>query len=291
MSLKKKTQKEGPLEQREYHTPSSGLFFEVKKGLFTQDSPYQKIEVFENEHFGKVLLLDDLVQTTEKDEFFYHEMLVHPAFLVHPSARHLLVIGGGDGGVLKEILRYPVESVCLVEIDPLVIEVCQEYFPWLSPCLKDKRTELVIADGKEFIQKTDRKFDIIFIDSSDPVGPSAWLHEKDFFSRLKECLCEDGIIVAQAGSPFFRMDTIRKKNDFLKPLFKIVSFYMSPVPTYPGGSWAFVFLSDRVQPLKIKGSPPGGLRYFNPDIHRAAFSLPNFFKEKLEYSDNEKAST
>lgn len=291
MSLKKKTQKEGPLEQREYHTPSSGLFFGVKKCLFTQDSPYQKIEVFENEHFGKVLLLDDLVQTTEKDEFFYHEMLVHPAFLVHPSARHLLVIGGGDGGVLKEILRYPVESVCLVEIDPLVIEVCQEYFPWLSPCLKDRRTELVIADGKEFIQKTDRKFDIIFIDSSDPVGPSAWLHEKDFFSRLKECLCEDGIIVAQAGSPFFRMDTIKKKNDFLKPLFKIVSFYMSPVPTYPGGSWAFVFLSDRVQPLKIKGSPPGGLRYFNPDIHRAAFSLPNFFKEKLDKSESEKAST
>ncbi|UCE22513.1 MAG: polyamine aminopropyltransferase [Candidatus Aminicenantes bacterium] len=282
MTTERKRQKENPLEEREYHTPANGLFFTVKQRLFKQESRYQKIEVFENEYFGRVLLLDGLVQTTEKDEFFYHEMLVHPAFLVHPSSRNLLVIGGGDGGGLKEILRYPVESVCLVEIDPLVIEVCQEYFPWLSPALKDERTELVISDGMEFIQKTDRKFDIIFIDSSDPVGPSAWLHERDFFSSLKECLCEGGIIVAQAGSPFFGIDSIRKKNDFLKPLFKIVSFYMSPVPTYPGGSWAFVFLSDRVQPLKIKGSPPAGLHYFNPDIHRAAFSLPNFFKEKLD---------
>ncbi len=284
-------QKEDSLEEREYHTPANGLFFEVKKRLFRQESQYQRIEVFENEHFGRVLLLDGLVQTTERDEFFYHEMLVHPAFLVHPSSRHLLVIGGGDGGVLKEILRYPVESVCLVEIDPLVIEVCQEYFPWLSPALKDERAELVISDGMEFIQKTDRKFDIIFIDSSDPVGPSAWLHERDFFSRLKECLCEEGIVAAQAGSPFYRMDSIKKKNDFLKPLFKIVSFYMCPVPTYPGGSWAFVYLSDRVQPLKIKGSPPAGLHYFNPDIHRAAFSLPNFFKEKLDEPGHDQART
>jgi spermidine synthase len=278
----KKERKDISIEVKEYHTPSSGIFFKANKKLYNQDSPCQRIEVIQNEHFGRVLLLDGLVQTTEKDEFFYHEMLVHPAFLSHPEPRNVLIIGGGDGGVLKEILRYPVESVCLVEIDPLVIEVSQKYFPWLSPCLKDERAELIIADGTEYIGQTDKKFDIVCVDSSDPVGPSSSLHEKDFFSRLKECLCEEGIIVAQAGSPFYRMDSIKKKNDFLKPLFKIVSFYMSPVPTYPGGSWAFVFLSDRVQPLKIKGSPPEGLHYFNPDIHRAAFSLPNFFKEMLD---------
>jgi spermidine synthase len=282
MTLEKRTQKKNPSEEREYHTPSNGLFFEVKKRLFRQESQYQRIEVFENEHFGRMLLLDGLVQTTEKDEFFYHEMLVHPAFLVHPSSRDLLIIGGGDGGVLKEVLRYPVESVCFVEIDPLVIEVCQEYFPWLSPALKDERTELVISDGREFIQKTDRKFDIIFIDSSDPVGPSALLHEKDFFSGIKKCLNEDGIVVGQAGSPLYSMDSIKKKNDFLRTLFRIVSFYTSPVPTYPGGIWSFFYISDRVQPLEIKGSPPAGLHYFNPDIHRAAFSLPEFFKNKLD---------
>jgi spermidine synthase len=278
----KKPREDISIEFKEYHTPSSGIFFKASKQLYKQDSPYQKIEVIENEHFGRVLLLDGLVQTTERDEFFYHEMLVHPALLVHPSPRNLLVIGGGDGGVLKETLRYPVDSVCLVEIDPLVIEVSKVYFPWLSPCLKDERAEIVISDGREFIKKTDRKFDIIFVDSSDPVGPSASLHEKDFFSRLKECLCEDGIIVAQVGSPFYNMDSIKKKNDFLKMLFEIVSFYASPVPTYPGGSWAFVFVSDKVQPLKIRGNPPVGLKYFNPDIHRAAFSLPNFFKDNLD---------
>ncbi len=148
--------------------------------------------------------------------------------------------------------------------------------------MKDERTELLISDGKEFVRQTEREFDIIFVDSSDPVGPSASLHEKNFFTHLKKCLRKDGIIAAQAGSPFYQMDSIRKKNDFLKSLFKIVRFYSSPVPTYPGGNWAFVFLSDSVQPLDIKGNPPEGLKYYNPDIHRAAFSLPNFFKEKLD---------
>jgi spermidine synthase len=282
MTSEKKGRKDNPVERKEYHSPSGGLFFHVTKWLYRQDSQYQKVEVFENEHFGRVLLLDGLVQTTEKDEFFYHEMLVHPAFFSHPEPRNVLIIGGGDGGVLKEILRYPVESVYLVEIDPLVIEVSQEYFPWLSPCLKDKRAELIIADGTEFIGQTDKKFDIVCVDSSDPVGPSASLHEKDFFNGIKKCLNEDGIVVGQAGSPLYSMDSIKKKNDFLRTLFRIVSFYSSPVPTYPGGIWSFFYLSDRVQPLKIKGSPPEGLHYFNPDIHRAAFSLPNFFKEMLD---------
>lgn len=285
MISEKKTRKEDPLEKREYHTSSSGLFFTVRKLLYTQDSPYQKVEVFENETFGKVLLLDGLVQTTEKDEFFYHEMLVHPALRVHPEPRDILIIGGGDGGVLKEILRYPVDHVCLVEIDELVIEVSKEYFPWLSPSLNDERTELIISDGNEFIQQTDRKFDVICIDSSDPVGPSTPLHEQGFFSRLKGCLRADGIIVAQAGSPFTHMDSIRQKNDFLKILFPIVRFYSSPVPTYPGGIWSFVYLSNSVQPLEIERNSPQGLQYYNSDIHSAAFSLPNLFKGMVDLTD------
>lgn len=278
----KKERKDISIEVKEYHTPSSGIFFKTNRQLYKQDSPYQRIEVIQNEYFGRVLLLDGLVQTTEKDEFFYHEMLVHPALQAHPSPRNLLIIGGGDGGVLKEILRYPIKSVCLVEIDPLVIDVSKEYFPWLSSSLDDERSELIIADGWEFVRKTDRKFDVAIIDSSDPVGPSVSLYEKNFFSGIKKCLNEDGIVVGQAGSPFFSMDSIKKKNDFLRTLFRIVSFYSSPVPTYPGGIWAFFYISDRVQPLKIKGSPPGKLKFYNSDIHRAAFSLPTFFKEKLD---------
>ena len=278
----KKPREDISIEFKEYYTPSSGIFFKASKQLYKQDSPYQKIEVIENEHFGRILLLDGLVQTTEKDEFFYHEMLVHPAFLSHPEPRSVLIIGGGDGGVLKEVLRYPVENVCLVEIDPQVIKVSQEYFPWLSTCLKNERTELIIADGTEFIGQTNKTFDIVCVDSSESVGPSVSLHEEDFYQNMKRCLREDGIIAAQAGSPFYHLDSIRKKNDFLKSLFKIVNFYSSPVPTYPGGSWAFVFLSDKVHPSDIKGNPPEELKYFNPDIHRAAFSLPNFFKDGLD---------
>jgi len=282
MTTGKKNRKADLSERKEYHTESSGVFFKTKKLLYRQNSPYQNIEVINNEYFGRVLLLDDLVQTTERDEFFYHEMLVFPALVTHPSPQDILVIGGGDGGVLKEILRNPVRYACLVEVDSQVIEVSRKYFPWLSPSLKDERAELVIADGREFIEEIERKFDIVFVDSSDPVGPSAYLHEEEFFFKLKKCLKPEGIVVAQAGSPFYHLESIKEKNSYLKKLFKAVCFYMSPVPTYPGGSWCYVFLSDEVQPLDIKRDPPAGLNYFNLDIHRAAFSLPNFLKKKLD---------
>ncbi|UCC41116.1 MAG: polyamine aminopropyltransferase [Candidatus Heimdallarchaeota archaeon] len=282
MTRNKSIRKEDLSEKREYHTQSTGIFFKVKNLLYKQNSPYQKIEVFENEYFGNVLLLDDLVQTTERDEFFYHEMLVHPSLITHPDPLDLLIIGGGDGGVLKETLKYHIKNVCLVEIDPHVIEVSKKYFPWLSPCLKDQRTELVIADGKKFIEKIDRKFDIILIDSSDPVGPSASLHQKRFYEKLKNCLNNEGIVVAQVGSPLYNSELIREKSASLKELYKIVSFYVIPVPTYPGGSWCFVYLSDNAHPLSIKRDPPLGLNYFNLETHRSAFSLPNFLKEKSE---------
>lgn len=279
MSTKKENREEVPSEEREYHCPTSGIFFKLKRLLYRDKSDYQKIEVIENEYFGRVLLLDDLVQTSERDEFFYHEMLVHPAFVSHPSPQNILVIGGGDGGALKEILRCPIKYACLVEIDQQVIDVSKEYFPWLLPSLEDDRTELVIADGIEFIEKTNKKFDIVFVDSSDPAGPSASLHERDFYEKLKVCLNPEGIVVSQAGSPFYHLESIKKKDAFLKKLFKNVCFYTSPVPTYPGGSWCFVFLSDEIQPLKIKRDPPRRLKYFNLDIHQAAFSLPNFLKD------------
>lgn len=281
MSADKRIRRNSFQEKKEYHTSSGGLFFKVDRLLYKEESPYQKIEVIENEYFGRILLLDGLVQTTERDEFFYHEMLIHPAFLVHPEPKEILIIGGGDGGALKEILRYPVESVHLVEIDSQVIDVSQEYFPWLSSGLKDRRTELVIAEGREWIESTDRTFDIVYVDSSDPVGPSTTLHEKDFFQKVKQCLNKDAVIAAQAGSLFFQPEEIQKKNEFLKELFKYAFFYTSPVPTYPGGSWSFAFVSDETHPLQIKRDPSEGLKYFNPDIHRAAFALPNFLKEKL----------
>ena len=172
-------------EKKEYHGETFGIFFEAPQLLYSKDSQYQKIEVFENKDFGRILFLDGLVQTTEWDEFFYHEMLAHPALIVHPDPKEVLVIGGGDGGALKEILRYKIKHALLVEIDSEVIEISLEYFPWLSQSLKNEKVELLIEDGIKFIEKTEKMFDVVFVDSSEPVGPSSGLHEKDFYIKLK----------------------------------------------------------------------------------------------------------
>jgi spermidine synthase len=202
--------------------------------------------------------------------------------ITHPSPRDILIIGGGDGGVLKEILLYPVKRLCLVEIDSQVIEVSKNFFPWLSPALEDERVELVIADGEEFIHQTNRKFDVVLVDSSDPVGPSSRLHEKDFYRDLKSYLNPKGVVVTQSGSPFYHLEELKKKSVFLGKIFKVVRFFTGQVPSYPGGVWCYVYLSEEISPFKLLRQPPRGLKYFNQEIHKQAFSLPNFLKDKLE---------
>jgi spermidine synthase len=271
--------KSAPKEVREYHSSSAGLFFKVEKRLHSEESPFQKIEIFENGTFGKVLFLDGLVQTSEGDEFFYHEMLVHPAFVSHPAPKTCLIIGGGDGGTLKEVLHYPLDYACLVEIDPEVIKVCQKFFPWLDETLRDERAELVVADGEKFINTTEQKYDIVLIDSSEPVGPSSILHEQKFYVKLKQRLNPGGIVVAQVGSPFYHLGFLKKKAGLLKKIYSVVHFYLGPVPTYPGGTWCYAFLSNDIQPDDVKGTPPPGLKYYNLAIHRGAFALPGFMDD------------
>jgi spermidine synthase len=268
-------------ERKEYHSDSSGIFFAVESQLYCQNSAYQKIEVIKNPRFGHVLLLDGLVQTTEKDEFFYHEMLVHPALVAHPHPQNILIVGGGDGGALKEVLRYPVKQVRLVEIDERVIAVSKTYFPWLRRCQEDERVKIVIAEGKEFLRRSDIKYDVVLVDSSDPVGPSAALHEKDFYEALKNSLHAEGAACIQAGSPYYHSDVISQKKDLLRSFFSTVCFYLAPVPTYPGGLWCFAFLSESLDPFSVRRNPPPGLKYFNLDIHRAAYALPNFLEQVL----------
>lgn len=270
------------LEAREYQTRHSGIFFKARKVLLDKKSKFQRIEIIDNPFYGKVLFLDGLVQTTEKDEFFYHEMLVHPALASHPAPEKVMIIGGGDGGALREVLKHPVKKAWLVEIDQEVIRACQQYFPWLDSALSDPRAELAIADGFDFIQQTRDRFDVIIIDSSDPVGPSAILHARDFYQKLKKVLKPDGIIAAQAGSQLLHLEEHAQKYRFLKRMFKYALFYFGPVPTYPVGTWCYNFLSDAFNPLKIqKLRIPEGLKYYNPEIHTAAFARPQFFLEKV----------
>jgi spermidine synthase len=269
-------------EAREYQTPASGIFFTVKEVLYEGRSKFQRIEIIRNKDYGRVLLLDGLVQTTERDEFYYHEMLVHPALTSHARPKNVLIIGGGDGGALREVLKHPVEKAWLVEIDGKVIEACRDHFPWLKATFRDPRAELVVEDGNVFIDKVRETFDVILVDSSDPVGPSTVLHQEAFYRKLKAKLNPGGIIAAQAGSLMLHLDSHARKSVFLKRIFRHSPLYLGPVPTYPVGMWCYNFLSDAVDPAKIKTLyVPDGLKYFNPDVYRAAFALPNFLAERL----------
>lgn len=269
-------------EKREFHSPSSGVFFGIDRPVFKKRSRYQEIEVIDNPYFGRMLFLDGLVQTTEKDEFFYHEMLIHPALVTQPDPRRILIIGGGDGGALKETLRYPVNSVRMVEIDPDVIATAKKYLPWLQTCMEDKRTEIEIAEGREYLEGSLDKYDIVFVDSSEPVGPSVTLHERDFFELVKKRLGPSGIVCAQMGSPFFHLESLKRAKDDLIDVFMIVRFYCAPVPTYPGGNWCYVYLSDQVDPFGLKRESPSGLKYYNQNIHKASFALPNYLQKVLK---------
>lgn len=269
-------------EAREYQTGASGIFFTVQEVLYEGRSKFQRIEIIRNKDYGRVLLLDGLVQTTERDEFYYHEMLVHPALTSHARPKNVLIIGGGDGGALREVLKHPVEKAWLVEIDGKVIEACRDHFPWLRATFRDPRAELVVADGNVFIDKVRETFDVILVDSSDPVGPSTVLHQEAFYRKLKAKLNPGGIIAAQAGSLMLHLDSHARKSVFLKRIFRHSPLYLGPVPTYPVGMWCYNFLSDAVDPAKIKTLyVPDGLKYFNPDVYRAAFALPNFLAERL----------
>jgi spermidine synthase len=279
---KESSSKEKLVEFKEFHTPSSGFFFLAKRCLLSEKSLLQQIDVIDTDSFGRILFLDGLVQTTEKDEFFYHEMLVHPAMVSHPKPEAVLIVGGGDGGTLKEVLRYPSKRATMVEIDARVVEVCEKYFPWLTPARSDRRVELKIADGSAFLQESDGTFDVILIDSSDPIGPSTVLHQREFFGQLKGHLKPGGIVAGQAGSPLYHLASLREKSLFLREIFKFSFFYLGPVPTYPGGTWSYFFVSDRINPLQGKKRRiPSGLQYYNAEIHSAAFSLPAFLKKEL----------
>ncbi|MBP7705943.1 MAG: polyamine aminopropyltransferase [Candidatus Aminicenantes bacterium] len=270
-------------EAREYQTGDSGIFFTVKDVLYEGRSKFQRIEIIRNKDYGRVLLLDGLVQTTEKDEFYYHEMLVHPAMASHPRPDRVLIIGGGDGGALREVLKHPVEKAWLVEIDGKVIEACREHFPWLRATFRDPRAELVVEDGNVFIDKVREKFDVILVDSSDPVGPSTVLHQEAFYRKLKTKLAPGGIIAAQAGSLMLHLESHARKGAFLRKIFRHAALYLGPVPTYPVGMWCYDFLSDRVDPDEVKTLYlPDGLKYFNPDVFRGSFALPNFLAERLK---------
>lgn len=263
---------------KEYHGKDFGLFFEPSSILYDQSSSFQRITVIETESAGRVLLLDGLVMFSELDEFLYHEMIVHPSMVSHPDPIKILVIGGGDGGTVREILRYPVDKVFLVEIDPEVIEVSKKFFPKISESLNSERVEIINSDGAEFLRNFREVFDIIIVDSSDPVGPSLSLFTESFVDDVISHLSEKGFYVSQSGSPIFHGKHLREFFNIVRRKFRNTDIYLVPVISYPGTIWSFTVGSFGVDIKDIRREPPEGLRFYNTDIHRSAFSLPNFVK-------------
>jgi spermidine synthase len=252
---------------------------------------FQDLVIFENGDFGRVLMLDKIIQLTTKDEFVYHEMMAHVPLFAHPDPRRVLIVGGGDGGVLREVLRHPsVESAVLCEIDPGVIELCRTYFPEISAGAFDApRAEIVIADGARFVAETNRKFDAILVDSTDPIGPGKALFTEEFYRDCKRCLSESGVLVTQQGLPFLQSWEIKQSMQLFRRLFRDATAYLPVTSSYLGGHFALGFASDDA---KLRQVPLATLRtrfdklglatnYYTPEIHLAAFVHPNFLVKLL----------
>jgi spermidine synthase len=261
--------------------------FRLKKKLFKGRSRFQTVEVVETKGHGRLLLIDGMTMVSERDEFVYHEMIAHVPLFLHPNPRRVLVIGGGDGGSVREVLKHKgVERCVLVEIDGLVVEASRKYIPLTAAKLSDRRAVVRIEDGVKFVRETAEQFDVVIVDSTEPFGPAKALFGISFYKDVKRVLTQDGIVISQAGSPFYEIATIKNLDRILKPIFPVTDAYLFTNLTYPGGLWAFAFASKGLRPVKdfrtarVKAARLP-LRWYNADVHAGAFALPNFLREAL----------
>lgn len=253
-----------------------------KKLLETHQSRFQKIDVYDTAPYGKMLVHDEVIMLTEFDETHYHEMIAHVALNVHPNPRRVLVIGGGDGGTLREVLKHKeVETAHLCEIDGDVIEVCKRHFPNLSSSFSDPRADVFTEDGAAFVEKYENYYDAIIVDSSDPIGPAEVLFQEKFYRGMFNALKDDGIVITQSESFMYHRDIIGNIASFSRKIFPIYHYYYTMVPTYPSGLIGFSFCSKKYHPQDDfkphRAAALTDLKYYNEAIHRASFSLPQAF--------------
>jgi len=263
----------------------------MSRVLYREKTAVQELVIFENATLGRVLALDGVIQTTEGDEHAYHEMLVHVPILAHGAVADVLIIGGGDGGCLREVLKHDVERAVLVDIDSGVIDLCRTWLPTLSDgAFDDPRAHVEIADGAAFVADSTARFDLIIVDSTDPIGPGAVLFGAAFYADCRRRLRPGGILVTQNGVPFLQGSELVDSHRRLARLFADVAFYLTVVPTYNGGAMTLGWASDRREHRTVSREmlaaryDAAGLatRYYNPDVHQAAFALPNFIRAMLD---------
>lgn len=268
------------------------MTYAVDKVLYEQQTDHQHLILFEHPHFGKMLMLDGATQVTTRDEFVYHEMMTHVPILAHGKVKEVLIIGGGDCGIAEEVLKHKaIKRVTQVEIDESVVEFSKEHFSeFTTPVFRDKRFESVIADGMKYVAETDRRFDVVIVDSTDPQGPGAVLFTREFYASCKRCMADGGIMVTQNGVPFFQPDELISSVGMFKALFADASCYVASIPTYIGGhmamGWAAKDKKPRANTVKTianryEKAGKFKTRYWTPEVHVAAFALPRFIAEHV----------
>lgn len=273
----------------EKHTPDVKLSIRIEKQLFSRQSDYQRIDVFESREFGRILSLDGNIMLTERDEFIYNEMIVHVPMAVHPNIKNVLVIGAGDGGVVKELTRYDrIEHIDLVEMDPMVVEACRQYLPGNACQLDDKRVQIHYENALKFIRYCEETYDLIIVDSNDPYGPSEGLFTKEFYGNCYKALRADGIMVNQQGSPFYKQDAeaMQRSHKRIANTFPVSRVYQAHIPTYAAGYWLFGFASKKYHPIDDLDAESWNklnlrTKYYTTRLHKGAFYLPAFLEEML----------
>ncbi|GAA0357770.1 polyamine aminopropyltransferase [Bacillus horti] len=269
----------------EKQTATHGITSKISKTLHSEQTEFQKLDMIETDQFGTMLVLDGMVMTTDVDEFVYHEMVTHVPLFTHPNPKKVLVVGGGDGGAIREVLKHPsVEKAVLVEIDGKVIEYSKQYLPNIAGKLDDPRVEVQVDDGFMHIHNHKNEYDVIMVDSTEPVGPAAKLFEKGFYQGIYDALTEEGIFVAQSDNPWFHGDLIKKVFADVQDIFPVTRLYTCNIPTYPSGMWTFTLGSKKHDPVEVDITkiPELDTKYYTPELHRAAFVLPKFVKDLTE---------
>lgn len=272
---------------KELHNDRSGLTIKINRIIESKQSEYQRIDVIDSDDFGKLLVLYGSLMVCDNDNNAYNEMITHVPLFSHPAPDEVLIIGGGDCGALTEVMKHPEVKKCtMCELDRMVVETAQKHFPYLTTGLVDPRANLIFQDGKKFIELGGEKYDLIILDLSDPVGPAADLFQREFYEKVYDCLKDDGILVAQTESPFYNKRTVRAIHKNLNELFPIARMYTCHMPIYPSALWSFGFGSKKYDPIADFDQQRCDklnldTRYYNAEVHKGAFALPQFIKELL----------
>ncbi|CRZ34011.1 spermidine synthase [Herbinix hemicellulosilytica] len=272
----------------EYYTKNARFSIKIDKPVISLNSEFQRIDIFDSYAFGRVLVLDGYLMLTEKDEFIYHEMMTHIPMAVNPEIRDVLVIGAGDGGVIRELTKYEtIKRIDMAEIDKLVVDLCKKYLPQTACKLDDPRVHIYYEDGLKFVRSKNNEYDLIIVDSTDPFGPGEDLFTREFYGNCYKALKSDGILINQHESPYYPNDALaaQKTHNRIKSIFPLAKVYQAHLPTYPSGHWLFGFASKGLDPIDDLSSNWSMLgintRYYNKELHKGCFALPTYVKELL----------